>query len=173
MQLKCYRLIQSNSYLKSLAARPFLLTKMAQALPRLQAMLTQNQTLNSASVYRTLIDDTLDRDGEKHILHPRHKHRLLQDFSYVLWQQNEQMLTINELNDWYQAWLHQDEDIYAQYKKHSNAELEQDLRNSTLLLRFGEDDFGFTHSSMQEYFLAQKLISTWKKEGEISLSKPI
>jgi hypothetical protein len=37
------------------------------------------------------------------------------------------------------------------------AELEQDLRNSTLLVRFAKADFGFTHTSMQEFFIAQKL----------------
>jgi hypothetical protein len=50
--------------------------------------------------------------------------------------------TIDDLNDWYQHWLHQDADLYAQYKNISNAELEQDLRNSTLLVRFAEADFG-------------------------------
>jgi hypothetical protein len=36
--------------------------------------------------------------------------------AYYLWQNKEQVLPIDDLNDWYQHWLHQDADLYAQYK---------------------------------------------------------
>jgi hypothetical protein len=101
----------------------------------------------------------------KHVLSLRHKKTLLQDLAYYLWQNKEQVLPIDDLNDWYQHWLHQDADLYAQYKGTSNAELEQDLRNSTLLVRFAEAGFGFTHTSMQEFFIAQKLTKEWQTTG--------
>ncbi|MBA5249434.1 MAG: NACHT domain-containing protein, partial [Gammaproteobacteria bacterium] len=165
-----FNIISNNDYLANLAKRPFLLTKIAQALPKLQAL----SVVNSASVYQALIDDAIARDEGKHILHPRHKRQLLQDLSVVLWQQSEQVLTIDELNDWYQGWLHQNTDILQQYSTVSNDELERDLRNSTLLVRFGEEDFGFTHSSMQEFFLSQWLLKTWQQSGvDFKLDKPI
>ena len=120
---------------------------------------------------RALIADVMDRD-RKHVLKPRHKHRLLQDLALYFWQNSEQRMNIDNLNDWYQTWLRRDRNMFAQYETEGSEQLEKDLRNSTLLLRFGEDEFGFTHSSMQEYFLARKLLSQWIQDG-YSLAKPV
>jgi hypothetical protein len=32
-------------------------------------------------------------------------------------------------------------------------------------VRFAEADFGFTHTSMQEFFIAQKLTKEWQTTG--------
>ncbi|SHA10971.1 WD-repeat protein [Bathymodiolus thermophilus thioautotrophic gill symbiont] len=165
-----FELINDNRYLANLAKRPFLLTRIAQVLPTLQTL----RVINSAAVYQALIDDAIDRDEGKHILHPRHKRILLQDLSAELWQQSEQILMVDELNEWYQSWLHRNTSILQQYDKVSNSELERDLRNSTLLVRFGEEDFGFTHSSMQEFFLAQWILKNWRQLlGDFKLNKAI
>jgi hypothetical protein len=87
-----------------------------------------------------------------------------------LWEKKVQVLPIDDLNDWYQDWLQQHQEVQAQYQNISHAELEQDLRNSTLLVRFAAADFGFTHSSMQEFFIAQKLTKTWQKSSLITLT---
>ncbi|OJA03379.1 NACHT domain-containing protein, partial [Bathymodiolus thermophilus thioautotrophic gill symbiont] len=165
-----FELINDNRYLANLAKRPFLLTRIAQVLPALQTL----RVINSAAVYQALIDDAIDRDEGKHILRPRHKRILLQDLSAELWQQSEQILMVDELNEWYQSWLHSNTSILQQYDKVSNSELERDLRNSTLLVRFGEEDFGFTHSSMQEFFLAQWILKNWRQLlGDFKLNKAI
>ncbi|CAB5507376.1 High-affinity carbon uptake protein Hat/HatR [Bathymodiolus azoricus thioautotrophic gill symbiont] len=160
-----FQFINDNHYLLGLASHPFLLNKIAHSLPALQKL----KHINSTSLYQALIEDTLSRDDEKHVLHRRHKKRLLQDLAYYLWQNKEQVLPIDDLNDWYQHWLRQDADLYAQYKDNSNAKLEQDLRNSTLLVRFSKSDFGFTHSSMQEFFIAQKLTKKWQESSLMTL----
>ena len=131
------------------------------------------EPINSTSLYQALIEDTLRRDDEKHVLNLRHKKTLLQDLAYYLWEKKVQVLPIDDLNDWYQDWLQQHQGVQAQYQNISHAELEQDLCNSTLLVRFAAADFGFTHSSMQEFFIAQKLTKTWQKSDLITLKENI
>ena len=160
------KFINDNHYLSGLASRPFLLSKIASSLPALK----QLKHINSTSLYQALIEDTLRRDDEKHVLNLRHKKTLLQDLAYYLWEKKVQVLPIDDLNDWYQDWLQQHQEVQAQYQNISHAELEQDLRNSTLLVRFAAADFGFTHSSMQEFFIAQKLTKTWQKSSLITLT---
>lgn len=177
--IKITDLINDNRYLKNLAKRPFLLNKMAHTLPKLQELSQQGKTINASSIYQALINDALDRDEGKHILSLRHKKSLLQDLSAQLWQDSTQILNIDDLNDWYQTWLDR-ANLRSQYDNSSvvdssviNKKLEQDLRNSTLLVRFNDDDFGFTHSSMQEYFLSRWLWKQWQKTQIIKLDKPI
>jgi hypothetical protein len=98
-----------------------------------------------------------------------YKKRLLQDLAYYLWKNKAQVLPVDDLNDWYQGWLQKNERVQAQHSTISNAELEQDLRNSTLLVRFSKSDFGFTHSSMQEFFIAQKLTKKWQESSLMTL----
>jgi hypothetical protein len=88
-------------YLSGLASRPFLLNKIAFSLPALK----QLNHINSTSLYQALIEDTLRRDDEKHVLSLRHKKTLLQDLAYYLWQNKEQVLPIDDLNDWYRVAL--------------------------------------------------------------------
>ncbi len=167
--------VNSQRYLAELFSRPLLLSKLPPAIPRLRAMNKRHLPLNAAAVYGALIEESLSRDEGKHILKRRHKMRLLQDLAGFFWEENEQRLNIDDLNDWYQKWLRQDADLFAQYEHEGSQQLEQDLRNSTLLLRFGEDEFGFTHSSMQEYFLARYLLARWASPaaGGFRLQKPL
>ncbi len=160
-----FQFINDNHYLSGLASHPFLLNKIAHSLPALQKL----KHINSTSLYQALIEDTLSRDDEKHVLHRRHKKRLLQDLAYYLWKNKAQVLPVDDLNDWYQGWLQKNERVQAQHSTISNAELEQDLRNSTLLVRFSKSDFGFTHSSMQEFFIAQKLTKKWQESSLMTL----
>ncbi len=160
-----FQFINDNHYLLGLASHPFLLNKIAHSLPALQKL----KHINSTSLYQALIEDTLSRDDEKHVLHRRHKKRLLQDLAYYLWKNKAQVLPVDDLNDWYQGWLQKNAGVQAQHIDNSNAELEQDLRNSTLLVRFSKSDFGFTHSSMQEFFIAQKLTKKWQESSLMTL----
>jgi hypothetical protein len=89
--------------------------------------------INSTSLYQALIEDTLRRDDEKHVLNLRHKKTLLQDLAYYLWEKKVQVLPIDDLNDWYQDWLQQHQEVQTQYQKISHAELEQDLRNKAII----------------------------------------
>jgi hypothetical protein len=87
------KLLCDNHYLSGLASRPFLLNKIAFSLPALK----QLNHINSTSLYQALIEDTLRRDDEKHVLSLRHKKTLLQDLAYYLWQNKEQVLPIDDL----------------------------------------------------------------------------
>ncbi len=164
--------IDRQEYLAALGRRPLLLSKLPDMLPSIQSMQSEGIPVNAAVFYKALIDDVLARDNPKHVLKNRHKHRLLLDLALYFWEKGEQSMNIDNLNDWYQAWLRRDPDMFAQYQTEGSEQLEKDLRNSTLLLRFGEKEFGFTHSSMQEYLLARKLLSEWGQNG-YSLAKPV
>ena len=169
---RVWEYIDGTEYLSALGRRPLLLSKLPDLLPAIQARQADGIPVNAAVFYEALTSDVLERDNFKHVLKNRHKHRLLQDLALHYWDEGEQRMNIDDLNDWYQAWLRQDRNLFAQYENEGSEQLEKDLRNSTLLLRFGQDEFGFTHSSMQEYFLARKLISLWLTDG-YTLSKPV
>ena len=169
---RVWEYIDSKEYLAALGRRPLLLSKLPDLLPAIRAMQAGGNPVNAGMFYNALVGDALDRDDFKHVLKNRHKQRLLQDLALHFWENGEQRMNINNLNDWYQTWLRRDRDMFAQYETEGSEQLEKDLRNSSLLLRFGQDEFGFTHSSMQEYFLARKLLSQWIDVG-YSLAKPV
>ena len=169
---RVWNYIDGEEYLAALGRRPLLLSKLPDFLPVIQSMQADRIPVNAAVFYKALVDHVLNRDDPKHVLKNRHKHRLLQDLALYFWENSEQRMNIDNLNDWYQTWLRRDRDMFAQYETEGSEQLEKDLRNSSLLLRFGQDEFGFTHSSMQEYFLARKLLSQWIDVG-YSLAKPV
>ncbi len=41
------------------------------------------------------------------------------------------------------------------------------------LVRFGEQDFGFSHSSMQEFFLSKWLLRQWQEDGDFRMDKRV
>ena len=167
-------ILQNNKYLGELASKPFMLNQMTQSIASLASI---EGEINSAKFYETIVDDTFDRDKEKHILAPHIKKKIMQDLAYFMWIKNSQSFSIIELNDWFDDWLYDEtnKSIHRKYQdKITNSldnSLEVDLRNSTLLVRFGDEDFGFSHSSMQEYFISQYIYHQIQTDSGLRLPK--
>ncbi|OQY01448.1 MAG: hypothetical protein B6I26_03730 [Desulfobacteraceae bacterium 4572_130] len=168
-----FSFIKNEKYLKDLAKRPLMLKQLSSTLPELKKQKDKDISINSASFYKALINDNINRDQEKHILKPRHKKKLLMELSASLWKDSSQIWKIDDLNDWFQNWLNSDDTLYKQYSNQESDVLERDLRNSTLLVRFGDNDFGFSHSSIQEYFLSKWLLQKWQKHSNFKLNNSI
>ena len=151
-----WTMLHENPRLKDLASRPWLLHKLPDIQQQIQRLAQQegSSQISLADIYQALIDDTLLRDDEKHVLQPRHKQRFLQDLAAHLWLEGTTGMHVDELNDWYQAWLSHTE-LREQYNLFDNEVLEKDIRNSSLLVRSEQDSFNFGHTSMQEFFLAK------------------
>lgn len=170
---KIFSFIQDDQYLAGLASRPFILQQLAKALPILKRRKEQGLSINTFGFYEALIEDNLNRDTDKHMLKPRHKKRLLIDLAATLWNKSGQVWNIDDLNDWFQDWLIRDDSLARQYQREDSNILEMDLRNSSLLIRFGEKEFGFSHSSMHEFFLSQWIIREWQQNIGFRLERTL
>jgi len=92
------------------------------------------------------------------------KKLLLSVLAMELHQRGEQHIAIDELNRWFKIFL-QEHKVFGIYMRDQNSLdiLKRDLRNSTLLVRFTQSDFAFSHSSIYEYFLSEYLVNNWSK----------
>ncbi|CAK8722905.1 hypothetical protein GCAAIG_12580 [Candidatus Electronema halotolerans] len=169
-----FAFINREKYLKDLAERPFLLRQLSRILPKLRELKSQGKPINAAGFYQALIEDCLSRDEEKNLIKPRHKQQLLSDLAAEFWQHSTQLWKIDKLNDWFCAWLQRQPALADQYSSYKNSQLlEKDLRTSTLLVRFGEHNFGFSHSSMQEYFLSRWLMRQLQEDESFRIDQPV
>ena len=166
--------IESKEYLQEIVSRPYLLDKVSGSIGSIVELSKSGEMLNSASLYHTIIQDTLIRDEEKHSIPRRIKMELLSTLAYDMWSDNRQRLSVDDLNEWLHEWIGENPKRSVRDLGGDNIkwrELEIDLRNTTLLIRFGEDDFGFSHSSMQEYFLARYIYTESIKKPTLGLHK--
>ena len=160
---QAYHNIQTIHNLAEIAGRPLGLAQIVEVLPDIEAAHRDGEAINAARLYDLIINRTLRRDEPKHQLLPRHKRRLMEDLAATLWRQGVRGLSTDGLNDWLEKWLAADQARALSYT-HPRQILEEDLRNSTFVVR--EDDnedhgfFRFAHTSLQEYFLARYLCRT-------------
>jgi hypothetical protein len=171
---KLIMLLESEAYLKGIASRPFMLNKISNLLPRLMKRKKEGKELNTKMFYHALVEDTLDRDDEKHTMDADDKKELLSVLAMELHQRGEQYIDISELNTWFKVFL-QEHKVFAIYLRDNSSLdiLKRDLRNSTLLVRFGQSDFGFSHSSIYEYFLSEYLVKNWGTLAKKSIFSPL
>jgi hypothetical protein len=63
-------------------------------------------------------------------------------------------LKVDKLENWLDEWLLQNPAITAAYSNITRETLKKDLRTATFIIRAGDKNFSFAHTSLQEYFLA-------------------
>jgi WD40 repeat protein/nucleoside phosphorylase len=155
-------LLESVHNLPELAQRPYTLSLIADHIPELERRRATGQSVFGVTLYREMVQSWLERDIGKHHLKPDHKLRLAAHLAAALWKAGQRLITAPLLERWFHEWLAQQPDIAARYRHITPDKLEEDLRNSTFLVRQDGTDaagtgFRFAHSSMQEYFTAQFL----------------
>ncbi len=158
---KILTFISSDNYLKTIVTKPLMLNKLSAILPKLIEHKNGNKKITSKVFYQALIDDTFSRDNEKHTINIRDKKRLLKEVSYMFYKKGIQSISIDKLNDWFNEYIYE-QPIFKKYQEKDFDILELDLRNSSLLVRFGDANFGFSHSSFYEYFIAEYLFENWE-----------
>src|SRR5919206_3123582 len=96
----------------------------------------------------------LDRDTGKHQLTPDHKQQLMEHFASALWRSGKRAWSVGDVEQWLVDFLRNRPELAAHYEGKDRELLKEDLRTATFLVRVGEADFRFAHSSLQEFFLA-------------------
>ncbi|MFC3683175.1 WD40 domain-containing protein [Hydrogenophaga luteola] len=151
--------IASVHNLTDLSKRPFTLKLVSRFLPQIERWQAEGRTVTGATLYREVAREWLIRDKEKQSFQPEDKERLAADLAAHLWRQKLRGLDAPALEAWLGAWLAQQPAGSDCLTKPRNL-LQQDLRNATFLRRIDDERtsrFEFSHSSLQEFFLAEHL----------------
>ena len=152
-------LIRSIHNLPEMAERPYTLSLIAQHIPELEHWKMSGKTVTGVTLYRHMVQSWLERDAGKHQLDKEHKPQLMEHFAAELWRSGQRSWSIDDLEKWFISYLasnSQIRDELSLYPKNPEL-LKEDLRTATFLVRQGENQFRFAHSSLQEHFLAAYL----------------
>jgi hypothetical protein len=156
-------LIRETYNLQELAARPIFLKFIRETLDSIAQERKAGHIINIARLYDIFIQQSLERDNPKHILPVREKRQLLADLALALHAKRRDTLANDALDDWFdEAAQHMPKLQRALAGVDSLSEGErflQDLRNASFLVRPGEEQFRFAHTSVREYFLANAIHS--------------
>ena len=144
--------------LKELASRPYTLSLMTEFIPDLEARAASGQTINTSTLYETIVNNWLARDEGKHELNRLHKKQLMKALAAEQHRRNGEPLTPDELDEWLDRWLYENPIEQSAYATTNRETLKKDLRTATCIIREENDRFSFAHTSLQEYFLAAFII---------------
>ena len=156
--------------LKSLAERPYTLWLVSELMPTIQKWIQTGETISTAKLYHEITQRWLERDNTKHFLIPEHKRELSKDLAAFLWKNKSSTIPIEQLENWCIEWLNDQPLLRSRYifSRDDNDKLLEDLRNTTYLTRSmheSEDGlFRFSHTSLQEYFLALRLYDALRED---------
>ena len=162
--------LESAYDLKSLSKRPYTLWLISELLPTIRQWALEGSRISVARLYREITDRWLERDEGKHFLILEHKRELSTQLAALLWRKKTGALPILALENWCLEWLGSRPDMKLRYDiGYQNVDqLLADIRNSTYLTRNhnAEEDglFRFSHTSLQEYFLAVYLLNALKDD---------
>ena len=155
-------LLQRTHDLPTLARKPILARYISDLLPELIETQQAGRALNTALVYQELFQRCIARDGEKEpLLNVDDRTRLLQALALELWQRRAAALPVAELDQWFDSYAESQSGLRLMIGSKLQARnlLHTELHNANLLVRFGDSDFAFVHSSFYEYFLALALFN--------------
>jgi WD40 repeat protein len=147
-------LIRSVHNLPELAQRPYTLSLIARQIPQLERLRMDGRAVRGVTLYRNMVQSWLERDTGKHQITPDHKQRLMEHLAAALWRSGRRTWGVEELEQWLIDFLEANPRLAAHYHGKDRELLKEDLRTATFLVRVGEDDFRFAHTSLQEFFLA-------------------
>jgi WD40 repeat protein/uncharacterized protein YjbI with pentapeptide repeats len=146
--------IRAVHNLPELAERPYTLSLIARHFPQIEQWKMQGRRVTGVDLYRHMAASWLEHDGGKHTISPPHKQMLMEHLAAALHRSGKRSWTVDDLEDWLIAFFVARPAIAAHYEGVSRDLLKEDLRTATFLVRDGEADFRFAHTSLQEFFLA-------------------
>ncbi|HMR50666.1 MAG TPA: NACHT domain-containing protein, partial [Arachnia sp.] len=153
--------VRSVHNLNELTKRPYTLSLITAYLPEIERDRARGKPVCGVTLYRRTAQSWLDRDEGKHQIKAHHKPALAAHLAAYLWISRQQALPASEIERWFYEWLDSDRVLSRRYRDVDPDRLEEDLRTATFLTRVdsGSDSaFRFSHTSLQEYFLAEYLL---------------
>ncbi len=158
---KLVELIGSVHNLTELTRRPYTLKLVSEFIPDIKAAQMAGRPVYGVTLYRKMVQRWLDRDSGKHHIRPMDKMLLAAHLAAFIWREGRGSLSINEIENWFHLWIKDQPALAARYQKIGAEQLEEDLRTATFLSRRDgeENTFQFAHTSLQEFFLADFLLS--------------
>jgi WD40 repeat protein len=146
--------LRSVHNLEEMAERPYTLSLIAERFSRIEQWKAEGRLVTGLMVYRDMVLSWLERDQGKHQLTPDHKQALMEHFAAALWRAGARSWSVGDLEQWLVDFLEARPNLAAHYHGKAREQLKEDLRTATFLVREGDDQFRFAHTSLQEYFLA-------------------
>jgi uncharacterized protein YjbI with pentapeptide repeats len=157
-------LIRETYDLGQLAQRPILLNFIRAVASQLEQEKLEGRKINVSKLYDILVTQTLARDEKKHVIPRLEKIALLQKLAHSMHKGDLEELTNTALDEWF---IESATDFPRLARVMGSIEglqlseiFLQDIRNASLLVRVGDGGFRFAHTSIREYFLADKLFSS-------------
>ncbi|HMW82053.1 MAG TPA: pentapeptide repeat-containing protein, partial [Accumulibacter sp.] len=168
--------VRSVHNLEELTQRPYTLHLVGEFLPDIERERVAGRTVHGVTLYRRLARRWLERDSGKHHILPEHKMQLAAHLAAHLWLSGQRTLPASELEEWFHAWLTEQPRLRARYQHLHREQLEEDLRTATFLARVDEpagSAFRFAHSSLQEFFLADRLCAALRDKDPAAWAMPL
>lgn len=149
--------IRSVHNLSEMAERPYTLSLIAREILQIERWKMEGRRVTGVTLYRHMVQSWLERDAGKHTLTPTHKQRIMEFFASELWRSGRRAWSVEDVEQWLIDFLRTHPEIAAHYEGKDRELLKEDLRTATFLVREGEDQFRFAHTSLLEFFLASHL----------------
>ena len=146
--------LQNVHNLMDLAQRPFLLFLITESLDELEKKAGAGQSISAADIYQTVVAAWLQRDEGKHHIFPEIKLAFMEMLAVVLWREKVRRLGFAKLRNWFQHNL--PEQLPAMQLRDLDR-FDTEMRTTAFLSRDAEGNYGFAHTSFQEFFLALAL----------------
>ena len=157
-------MIAETYNLEDLTTRPILLKFFADTFRQLEQDKLAGATIDIGRLYEAFVDQTLARDEGKHVIPLREKKLLLAELALHLHDEGLNEIANDALDEWLTECVEAEPSLLKLRLGVRDGDaisrlalFLQDLRNATLLVRPGEKDFRFGHTSVREFFLAEAL----------------
>ncbi|MEN0049390.1 MAG: pentapeptide repeat-containing protein [Bacteroidota bacterium] len=156
-----YQMFLDIHNLAELSSRPVLLSFLTEIIDDIEQRVLAQKTITTATVYERMVSKTFERDSDKHEIKTEIKLEILEDIAAYLWKRSTRRINFDRLAKFLAKLLSKGSpDMRKLFQKKQTERLYKDLRNATLLTRSSEKDFGFSHTSIQEYFLARFIVKS-------------
>ena len=169
---RALEMIASTYNLTELSTRPILLKFFADTFRELEQQKLKGATIDIGRLYETFVDQTLARDGGKHVIPLREKKWLLAELALHMHVEGVNEIANDELDLWLSErieaepalrklqWGAGGEDPLSRF-----ALFLQDLRNATLLVRPGELTFGSAILRCANFFSLRRCTGIFARAG--------
>ena len=154
--------------LRDLASRPLLLKFLSRQIARIEAARSSGADYLPVDLYQGLVGEWLDREGPKHILLPEHKLLLMEELAAELVATGADSWSVQDLETWVLSLLRSRPDLTQHYEGWLPELFKDDLRTATFVVRRGDDQFTFAHTSLREYFHARRLVRMLSDDAGLS-----
>ncbi|GAB2650498.1 NACHT domain-containing protein [Emticicia sediminis] len=161
---KIYATLSEIHNLAELSQRPVLLNFLGEIIEDIEAIALENTNITTANIYDRVVHKSFDRDSAKHEIPVSIKIKVLEEIAAFLWKRTNRTIEFDKLEEFLSEYLANGSAAMKKlYSNKAEEALYKDLRNATLLVRSDEKNFGFSHTSVQEYFLAKYILDKLNK----------